>query len=125
MRLFLKTLLVLTFFSIMGGQSMAESGADNVFIKIEFSVKSSQKTDFMGIMSTLNSGMKTEPGFILAMVYVDVEDSEKITLIEKWETRKHHEDHYQEIVKNGSWQGILEMLTTEPEMRYVGEIQVH
>jgi len=112
-------------FGLSGGQAMAEDVTKGVFIKIEFTVKDERRPEFMEIMTTLNTGMATEQGFISAEVYIDVDHSEKITLIEKWETRKSHEHHYQVIVDNGSWQGILDMLTENPKMRYVREIQVN
>lgn len=92
---------------------------EEVYLKIEFSVKESRNADFMNIMKTLNRDMKSETGFVWARVFVRQGDRSKVTLIEKWDTRALHEKHYAEIVENGSWASILGMLTETPNMAYL------
>ena len=89
------------------------------YLKIEFHVQHESRNELMAIMSELNKNMSSEAGFVKAYVYIDDDDVNHITLIETWQTRALHEQHYQTIVSNGSWASILSMLSDTPDMAYM------
>ncbi|XOV77948.1 MAG: putative quinol monooxygenase [Aestuariibacter sp.] len=100
------------------GMSLASEEDNMTYLKIDFSVQEKHLTEFMGIMRGLNSAMASEKGFVNASVFVDEDDATKITLIEAWTSRKVHMEHYDHIVADGTWAGVLLMLNDEPEMSY-------
>ena len=126
LRNYSKTLVLFSMLFLLSGiqKAAATDSQEPTFLKIEFTVKSAHRSAFMDIMQGLNSGMQSEKGFLNAEVYVDQDNQDHITLIEKWETRDLHKQHYDHIVANGSWAGILEMLTGDPAMTYHNAIEV-
>lgn len=124
----LAKVLVVAMFMVLGFTGFAGAGdsasSKSVFLKIEFMVEDKSRPEFMEIMQGLNSGMRGEKGFVHASVYVDLENTNKITLIEEWQTRALHEEHYDRIVADGSWSSILRMLAENPHMSYSYAIEV-
>lgn len=85
---------------------------------IRFNVKADRLNDFLPIMEGVSTDMASETGFIAARVYRNVDDPLSFTLIEEWATREDHQRHFDDINASGAWQGILDMLTTNPDMSY-------
>ena len=115
------TAIVFIFIALPNSNAQADKSKET-FLKIHFHVKNERRVEFMNIMQNINELMKNEQGFLAADVYVHQDDPNKITLIEKWQTRTLHVQHYNHIVANGSWAKILEMQATPPEMSYFTHI---
>ncbi len=92
--------------------SCSRSGAEAVdgeetYLIIVFHVANDRLDDFLPIMTGINEGMAGEEGFESAVVYRNADDPRLFTLIEKWESRELHRDHYDRIVESGDWANIL------------------
>ncbi|MCF6275776.1 MAG: antibiotic biosynthesis monooxygenase [Robiginitomaculum sp.] len=114
---FIGLLVLLT--QLYGCAKAEQIQTPTVYLKIEFHVQAERRDDLMAIMATLNQDMRGEEGFIKAYVYLDQDDANHITLIETWQTRALHEQHFQAIVANGSWAQILDMLSRVPSRVYM------
>jgi len=113
-------LMLILFVSPLGGCAQTDKAHEALtYLKIEFHVQDESRDELMVIMAGLNQNMRSEAGFVKAYVYIDDDDVNHITLIETWQTRALHEQHYQTIVSNGSWAGILDMLSRAPDMTYM------
>ena len=91
---------------------------DATHLIIRFNVAEDRLDDFLGVMTNINDLMAGEAGFIAATVYRNVDDPLTFTLVEAWETRGHHEEHFQRIDASGDWADIVAMLTRYPAMSY-------
>ncbi len=95
-----------------------DAGAGAALLKIEFHIKEAHLAPFMEIMASVDRDMQSEPGFMGAWVMVHADDKHRITLLEAWESRALHKQHYEAIVANGAWQHILSMQASAPQMGY-------
>lgn len=66
-------------------------------------------------------GLKQASGYISHECYRDVEDRNKLTLVEKWENKKDHEDFVNSFPKEAMEQW-LNMLSKEGEDSYYQEV---
>lgn len=85
---------------------------------IRFEAKPENLTEFSAIMDGVEAAMQQEPGFVSATVYQHSDDRTVFTLVELWETRALHEEHYDKIVASGDWGHIKSLLRSEPQMGY-------
>ena len=113
------TLLLLPLAAIPAESIAQEDTAmASVHLVIRFEVKEDRLSDFMPIMQNVERDMASEAGFESARVLRDVDDPRVFTLIEKWSTRAHHEEHFDKIVASGDWASILAMQQKDPLMSY-------
>ena len=91
---------------------------ESTILIIRFNVAEDRLDDFLGVMTNINGLMAGEDGFINAVVYRNNDDPLAFTLVESWETRGHHEKHFQHIDASGDWADIVAMLKTYPAMSY-------
>lgn len=89
---------------------------------IRFEAEPAKLAEFSAIMMSVEDDMQTEPGFVSALVYQNADDPSVFTLIEKWESRKAHEDHFDRIVASGAWEHILGLLRRDPQLGYFAEL---
>ena len=66
-------------------------------------------------------GLKQAPGYISHECYRDTEDNNKLTLVEKWENKKAHENFVNSFSKEAMEQW-LNMLSKEGEDSYYQEV---
>jgi len=66
-------------------------------------------------------GLKQAPGYISHECYRDIEDKNKLTLVEKWENKKDHENFVNSFSKDVMEQW-LNMLSKEAEDSYYQEV---
>ena len=85
---------------------------------IRFEARQENLAEFSAIMDGVETGMQQEPGFVSATVYQHADDPTVFTLLELWETRALHEEHYDRIVASGDWAHIKSLLRSEPQMGY-------
>ncbi len=83
-----------------------------------FQVAEENLDAFLDLMTNINAAMASEEGFIAAEVYRNSDDPLAFTLIEGWETRALHDEHFQRIYASGDWAALVAMLTKYPEMSY-------
>ena len=89
-----------------------------VYLIIRFEANTDNLAEFAAIMEGVESAMQEEPGFLSATVYQEADDETVFTLIELWQTRALHEEHYDRIVESGDWGHIKSLLRSEPQMGY-------
>lgn len=89
-----------------------------VTLLIHFEANDSGLEEFSEIMSGVSTAMQTEPGFVSAVVYNNVDDPNTFVLAEVWETKRDHLEHFDRIVASGEWAHINSLLRSEPEMGY-------
>ena len=92
-----------------------------VTLRIHFEASDEGLEEFSDIMRGVAEAMQTEPGFVSALVYNDVDDPSTFVLAEVWETKRDHLEHFYRIVASGDWAHINSLLTSEPEMGYFVE----
>jgi quinol monooxygenase YgiN len=117
-KVFFSMMLVVILF-LSTGEKVKASSDSVTYLKIEFQVKEHRNAEFMDIMKRINVNMQFEDGFVWVKIFVKQDDNNKVTLMERWDTRNLHEQHYERIVENGSWANILDMLSVTPEMSYL------
>lgn len=91
---------------------------ERVTLLIHFEANDRGLEEFSEIMSGVSAAMQTEPGFVSAVVYYDVDDPNTFVLAEVWETKRDHLAHFDRIVASGEWARINGLLRSEPEMGY-------
>ncbi len=67
-------------------------------------------------------GLKKAPGFISYKCYRDIEDKNKITLVEEWENKEAHKNFENSFSKEEMEQWIG-MLSQKPESSYFEEVK--
>ena len=92
-----------------------------VTLLILFEASDEGLEEFSEIMRGVSEAMQSEPGFVSAVVYNNVDDPNTIVLAEVWETKRDHLEHFDRIVASGGWAHINSLLTSEPEMGYFVE----
>ncbi len=117
----LKYLLVV--FSIAALTSCANSPAEpdadsHVTLIINFEASDKGLAEFSGIMAGVSEAMTSEPGFVSAIVYRNVERPNAFVLQEVWASKELHGEHYDRIVASGDWDHIKSLLKVEPVMGY-------
>jgi|GEM_PF-1695432 len=100
-----------------------DAGAEAALLKIEFHVKDEHLASFMDIMAGVDKDMQSEPGFIEARVMIHQDDRHRITLLETWQSRALHQQHFDAIVASGAWQHILSMQASAPQMGYYNALK--
>jgi quinol monooxygenase YgiN len=91
---------------------------ERVTLLIHFEANDRGLEEFSEIMSGVSAAMQTEPGFVSAVVYNNVDDPNTFVLAEVWETKRDHLEHFDRIVASGEWARINGLLTSKPEMGY-------
>ncbi len=89
-----------------------------VTLIINFEASDDGLTEFSEIMAGVSEAMASEPGFVSAIVYRNVERPNAFVLQEVWTTKELHGEHYDRIVASGDWDHIKSLLQTEPIMGY-------
>ena len=97
------------------------ASAENVDVPsliIDFHASEAGHSAFADIMAGVSNGMKGEAGFISAVMHQDLDDPKHYILVEVWQTRALHEEHYQRINESGDWAHIKSLLSAEPRMYF-------
>ncbi|MGD8325651.1 MAG: antibiotic biosynthesis monooxygenase [Sphingomonadales bacterium] len=92
-------------------------------LRIEFHVTADAEAEFKAIMSSINTLMANEEGFISAKAFHHKDNDLRFTLIEKWVSYEAHRRHYKKINTNGEWAHLLRMLEREPRLVYMTEVK--
>ena len=100
------------------GQPVSNTDADAVTLVINFNASEEGLAEFAGIMDGVSSAMQTEEGFVSAVAYQNVDDPHKYVLVEVWETKELHKEHFDRINASGDWAHINSLLKSAPEMGY-------
>ena len=98
--------------------AMADKAGEGVYLIINFDVRPEKQAEFEEIMQGVSVSMQSEDGFEEAFVFLDGDNPNRFTLIERWTSRSLHHEHYERIVKSGDWAHILSLLKAEPELSY-------
>jgi len=99
----------------------ANTQEERVTLLIHFEASDEGLEEFSEIMRGVSEAMQTEPGFVSAVVYNNVDDPNTIVLAEVWETKRDHLEHFDRIVASGDWAHINSLLMSTPEMGYFVE----
>lgn len=89
-----------------------------VTLIIRFEASERGEEEFADIMRGVSDAMASEPGFVSANVYRDVEEPQVFILEEVWASRESHQAHFARINQSGDWSHINSLLIEEPEMGY-------
>lgn len=91
---------------------------DAVTLIITFEASEQRVQEFSEIMAGVSDAMASEPGFMSAKVYRNVDDPNIFVLEEVWATKQLHEEHFNRINQSGDWSHINSLLIEEPVMGY-------
>lgn len=121
------TLALIAFFATASQASepsaVAQRDAEaDVQLIIRFEAAHASLVEFTSIMNGVEKGMQGEPGFRSALIFQNVDDPCVLTLVEHWQSRKSHEDHFDRIVASGAWAHILSLLRKEPDLGYFSRL---
>ena len=117
---FKRVLTALTFSTVAASAGIQASAgtATPVTLIINFEASDAGQSEFAGIMSGVSDAMASEPGFVSAVVYQNVEEPNVYVLQEVWTSKAHHGAHFDRIVASGDWAHIKSLLKAEPIMGY-------
>lgn len=91
---------------------------DAVTLIINFEASDAGLDEFQSIMAGVETAMLTEPGFLSATVYRNVETPNRFVLVEVWASQALHQEHFARINGSGDWAHIKSLLNCEPVMGY-------
>ncbi len=117
----LKYLLIVFSIALLPACANAPAASDveaPVTLIINFEATDGGLTEFSEIMAGVSEAMASEPGFISAIVYRNVERPNAFVLQEVWASKELHGEHYDRIVESGDWDHIKSLLKVEPVMGY-------
>lgn len=97
--------------------------SEEVHLVIQFEAKGEYLPEFLNIIENIEIDMANEPGFQSAVVYQDIDDPNRFTLIEAWQSRDAHAAHFDRIVASGDWKYILSLQQNPPVMGYARNLQ--
>ncbi|MEP2103324.1 MAG: antibiotic biosynthesis monooxygenase [Parasphingorhabdus sp.] len=96
----------------------ASDSGPPVTLIINFEASDEGLSEFSDIMAGVADAMASEPGFVSAIVYQNVERPTAFVLQEVWASKEKHGEHFDRIVASGDWAHINSLLKTEPIMGY-------
>lgn len=107
------------FLVFIGGVVMAQDVDEKpVYLIIQFEVRAERLEEFTRIMSGVKQAMTTESGFEDAHVLTGIDAPNQFILIERWQSKALHLEHFDRIVASGDWKNLREMLSSAPVMQY-------
>jgi quinol monooxygenase YgiN len=74
--------------------------------------------EFAGLMNSVKTDLPDVEGCQDVSIYKNLSSSNMFTLVEKWETKKHHENHLARLSEDGTWEFISNHLSEAPESDY-------
>ncbi len=89
---------------------------------INFDVKNECLADFKNILDSVKTELPQTEGCVSVIIYNDMSNENKFTLIETWKGKKHHEDHVRNLIDCGAWDSILTHLTCLPTGAYFEKV---
>lgn len=90
----------------------------SVNLVVRFNAKPDRLADFAGILDSVRHSLPGQGGCRDIRILQSIDDPCEIVLIEAWDSRDQHRDHFASIVENGSWARILSHLAQEPASFY-------
>ncbi|WP_109356629.1 putative quinol monooxygenase [Sphingorhabdus sp. EL138] len=117
----LKYLLIIFSIATLPACANAPATSDTeapVTLIINFEASNEGLKEFSEIMAGVSEAMASEPGFVSAIVYRNVETPNVFVLQEVWASKELHGEHYDRIVASGDWGHIKSLLKVEPVMGY-------
>lgn len=103
---------------VLGGTTVQSIENGPAYLVIKFDVRAERLEEFTSLMMGVKQAMKTEEGFEDAFVLRGMEAPHQFVLIERWESKALHQEHFDRIVASGDWRNIRAMLNKEPMMQY-------
>lgn len=95
-----------------------ESNENPAYLVILFDVQTERLKEFTEIMAGVKGAMQSEEGFEDAFVLQDMDEPNQFVLVERWQSKHLHMEHFDRIVKSGEWESIGNMLSSSPVMKY-------
>lgn len=107
----------------IGGRVMAaEKSEEPTYLVIQFDVRMERLAEFTDIMMGVKQAMQTEEGFQDAFVLRGLDAPGQFILVERWQSKELHLEHFDRIVASGEWQNIRGMLNSAPVMQYTTQL---
>lgn len=94
-----------------------------VFI-IRFRTRPEQTEAFAATLPYVKRELSAVEGCSDVQVFRDEREPDRFSLVERWESKAHHERHMEGVMASGRWQQILDQLAEPPESSYFVEIGV-
>jgi quinol monooxygenase YgiN len=74
--------------------------------------------EFASLLNGVKTDLPKVHGCQGVNVYRSLSDSNMFTLVERWETKKLHQDHLANLSEAGTWEFISGHLSADPESDY-------
>ncbi len=88
---------------------------------IHFEAKKENLEDFINLMTAVKKDLPRIDGCIDVSIFKSITEPHNFTLIETWESQKHHRQHINYLVESGSWAHISTLLEKEARSGYFNE----
>ena len=89
---------------------------------IHFEVKTKSLNEFHNIMQNVKQELPNLEACNSVKIYRDNENPEKYTLVENWKSPESHQSHVQELINNGTWEHISNLLEIPPTASYFEQL---
>ena len=114
-KLFVVFLVLVT---VASGAHSQQPSEDGITLIIRFDATDDGLPELERILEGVSDAMASEPGFVSATVYRDIDQPNVFVLTEIWQTKEHHLEHFERINASGDWAKIKGLLVTDPQMGY-------
>lgn len=94
----------------------------SVSVIVNFNVKSTMLAEFAGLMKSVKTDLPNVEGCQGVSIYKCLSSANMFTLVEKWETKKHHQNHLAGLSEDGTWEFISNHLAEAPESDYYVQV---
>lgn len=89
---------------------------------VNFNVKESSLRSFRGIMRDVKTNLPNVDGCEEVVIYEDLNDPHRFTLVESWSSREAHQSHVNHLIESGAWAKIVADLRTDPVSSYFSQL---
>jgi len=90
----------------------------SVIFIIHFDVKKEKQNVFSNMMCSVKTELPLVEGCVEVNIFQNIAQPQRYTLVEKWETKKLHEQHVSHLIKTGMWDQISALIEKEPHSDY-------
>ncbi|WP_223670536.1 putative quinol monooxygenase [Kangiella shandongensis] len=89
---------------------------------VHFNVKENKLPDFMEVMESVKNDLPKVEGCISVDIFRNVDNTNRFTLVETWDTVQQHQNNIRKLQEDGSWDFISGLLAKEPESAYFEQL---
>ena len=94
----------------------------SIQVIVSFCAQHEKLSAFHQLLRDVAHQLPQVAGCEAARVFYDTSDHARVTLVETWASRQHHEAQLARIVASGAWDHVRSHLACEPNLGYYAEL---